>query len=276
MGLLAGGDTSGAPIGVAPEATWIAAKIYDDRGTTTVSVVHQAFQWLLDPDGDPSTADAPDVVSLSFGDGVADACDPTFQPDLEALRAAGILAVVAAGTGGPAPGSSMSPANAPGAFSAGAVDRTLAVAGFSSRGPSACTGATFPSLVAPGVDVPTTDVSLAGLPQYTVVSGTSFAAPQVAGAAALLWGALPNPTVDAVEAALRAAAVDLGPAGPDPGFGLGLVDVYGAWLAAAPPAVASAALTGAVPAGAVPAPAAVAILPAPAAGEPGAPDEVEP
>jgi subtilisin family serine protease len=235
MGILAGGGPTGASVGVAPGATWIAGKIYDDRGTTTVSVVHQAFAWLLDPDGDPSTADAPDVVSISFGDGIAGACDPTFQPDLAALRAAGILVVAAAGNGGPAAASSVSPANLPGVLSAGAVDATRAVASFSSRGPSPCAGAgVFPSLVAPGVGVTTTDVSLPGAPQYTTVSGTSFAAPHVAGAAALLWSTLPAPTAERVEAALRASAVDVGAPGPDPDSGLGLLDVYGAFLATHP------------------------------------------
>jgi subtilisin family serine protease len=247
MGILAGGATRGAAVGVAPEAAWIAAKIYDDRGATTVSVVHRAFQWLLDPDGDPSTADAPDVVSVSWGDGVAGQCDPTFQRDLDALRAAGILVVLAAGNSGPAPGSSMSPANAPGALSVGAVDAARTAAPFSSRGPSACGGDPFPSLVAPGVDVPTTDVSLAGVPVYTTVSGTSFAAPHVAGAAALLWGALVTPGPEAVAAALRSSAVDLGPPGPDPTYGAGLVDALGALTAAPPGAVRALSAARSIP-----------------------------
>ncbi len=65
----------GGEAGVAPGASWIAAKIYDDAGRTTVSVVHEAFQWLLDPDGDPSTADAPDVVNASWGIGATNGCD---------------------------------------------------------------------------------------------------------------------------------------------------------------------------------------------------------
>lgn len=232
MGILVGGDAGGTQIGVAPDATWIAAKIYDDAGTTRVSVVHRAFQWLLDPDGDPSTADAPDVVDASWGMDAVNACDLTFQADLDALRSAGILVVIAAGNSGPLALTSVSPANNPGAFSAGAVDAARQVAMFSSRGPSACTGEVFPDVVGPGVGVRTADLSLGGVPQYAIVSGTSYAAPHVAGAAALLMGGLPHPTVAAVEEALRASALDLGPAGPDGAYGHGLVDVYGAYFAA--------------------------------------------
>jgi subtilisin family serine protease len=229
MGIIVGGDASGAPIGVAPEAQWIAAKIYDDKGNTTASVIHQAFQWLLDPDGNPDTPDAPDVVNASWGIGNANGCDLTFQRDLEALKAAEILVVFAAGNSGPQPLSSMSPANS--AFSAGAIGSASEIASASSRGPSACTGGLFPDLVAPGVNVQTADVSLAGVPQYQFFSGTSYAAPHLAGAAALLYAAAPGLTVGALEEALRASAKDVGPPGPDDASGYGLVDVCAAYAA---------------------------------------------
>lgn len=225
LGLAVGGAAGGTAIGVAPGARWIAAKVYDDAGRSSASVLHQAFQWALDPDGDPATDDAPDVVNASWGSVAAGTCDATFQPDLDALRAAGILVVFAAGNAGPAPGSSVSPANNAGALSAGAVDATGAVWGFSARGPSACTGGVFPDLVAPGVDVLTSD--LAG--GYLLVTGTSAAAPHVAGAAALLRAAFPGATVPALEAALRAGARDLAPAGPDQESGAGALDVERAW-----------------------------------------------
>ncbi|MBX0329232.1 S8 family serine peptidase, partial [Oscillochloris sp. ZM17-4] len=70
MGLMVGGDVmvdsatnTVYSVGVAPDATWIAAKIFDDNGDATESAIHAAFQWLLDPDGDPNTDDAPDVVN---------------------------------------------------------------------------------------------------------------------------------------------------------------------------------------------------------------------
>ena len=67
MGVMVGGASGGSAIGVAPEARWIAVKIFDDAGKAPLSAIHQGFQWLLDPDGDPDTDDAPDVVNNSWG-----------------------------------------------------------------------------------------------------------------------------------------------------------------------------------------------------------------
>ncbi len=230
MGIMVGGAAGGSAIGIAPDARWIAARIFDDAGRGTLSNIHLAFQWLLDPDGDPATQDAPDVVNASWTltGGAAGACDLEFQADLLALEAAGIAVVLAAGNGGPTPGTSESPANNPGAFSAGAVDAASAVATFSSRGPSACDGGVFPTLVAPGVDVWTSNLSYGGFPSYAVVSGTSFSAPHVAGATALLAAAFPAASVGELRSALVQGAADLGAAGADPDSGHGLVDVAAA------------------------------------------------
>jgi bacillopeptidase F len=233
MGIMVGGGDSGTAIGVAPGARWIAAKIFDDQGNTSVSVIHRAFQWLLLPSGVAGAPDAPDVVNASWGLPTVNACDATFRGDLEALRAAGIVVVFAAGNSGPGPSSSVSPANNDGGFAAGAVDQGRAIASFSSRGPSACSGGIFPDLVAPGVNVETASISLGGVDQYTTVSGTSFAAPHVAGAAALLRGAFPGAAVADIEQALRATALDLGPPGADDDYGYGLVDAHAAWAAMA-------------------------------------------
>lgn len=111
----------------------------------------------------------------------------------------------------------------------GAVDRSFAVARQASRGPSACDGAVFPKLVAPGVNVRTADVSHGGLPSYAIVSGSSLAAPHAAGVLALLAGAFPSASVDELEAALLQSARDVGAAGPDNATGYGLVDALGAF-----------------------------------------------
>ncbi|ROU06655.1 autotransporter serine protease [Lysobacter enzymogenes] len=80
-------------------------------------------------------------------------------------------------------------------------------------------------LVAPG-DVQATGVNDAvGNPSYWVVRGTSFAAPQVSGAAALVWQAFPYFNNDLVRQALLGNARDLGAPGVDPVFGQGLLDV---------------------------------------------------
>lgn len=233
VGIMVGGEASGTAIGVAPGAQWIAAKIFNDSGTALFSNIHLVYQWLLDPDGNPLTSDAPDIVNNSWGlsDNV-DSCIPEFQADLEALKAAGIAVVFAAGNAGPSGYSSISPANYPSSVAVGSVDASLAVAYTSSRGPSACDGGLFPQLVAPGVNIKTTGLTFGGVfpNSYTQVSGTSFAAPHVAGSMALLLSAFPQISVTDLETALTQSALPLDPSTPNNDSGYGLVDVAEAYL----------------------------------------------
>lgn len=229
MGAMVGRDAGGTAIGVAPQAQWIAVKIFNNQGSATMAGIHAGFQWLLDPDGNPGTDDTPHVVnnSWTFAD---PGCNLEFQLDLIALRAAGILPVFAAGNAGPGGGTSVSPSNNPEAFAVGATDNNDLIYVGSSRGPSACseTQTIFPEMVAPGVSIHTSD--LFGL--YTDVTGTSLAAPHVAGGLALLLDAYPNLITAEQEAALLNGGVDLGPAGPDNDFGHGRLDILVAhqWL----------------------------------------------
>jgi subtilisin family serine protease len=233
MGVMVAGDASGTSLGVAPQAQWIAVKIFNDSGTATATAIHQSFQWLLDPDGNPTTADAPQVVNNSWAFG-APGCNLGFQLDLQSLVAAGIMPVFSAGNYGPNASTSVSPANYPEAFAVGETDNADQIANDSSRGPSACgeTSSIYPELVAPGVNIHTTDRF--GL--YTNVSGTSLSAPHVAGALALLLSAYPDLGADYQAAALTNSAADLGAAGPDNTFGYGRLDVLAAyqWILANP------------------------------------------
>jgi len=226
MGIVLGGRS----LGVAPDARWIAARLFNAEGHARMSDIHLAFQWLIDPDGDPTTLDAPDIVNASWTltGRASGACIGEFSDDIRALRSAGIAVVFAAGNDGPMPRSSSSPANNPGALSVGALNRDLTVARQSSRGPSSCDGSVFPKLVAPGVGVRTADLSHGVLPSVALVSGSSLAAPHVAGVLALLMQAAPSASVDELEAAMQRGARDLGDAGPDPSYGHGLVDALAA------------------------------------------------
>ena len=234
MGTLVGGNTDGSYIGVAPEAQWIAVKIFNDAGEASESAIHQGFQWLLDPDGNPNSDDAPDVVSNSWGfEEYAGACVELFRSDVQALKAAGIAIVFAAGNTGPNAGTSVAPANYPEAFAVGAVGTIQSpteIAASSARGPSPCDSTVFPEVVAPGFFVKTADLTLGGISPdaYVYVSGTSIAAPHVAGVMALLLSALPDLTVSELEQALLRSARDLGATGPDNDYGYGLVDALAA------------------------------------------------
>jgi subtilisin family serine protease len=229
MGVMVGRDAGGSAVGVAPDAQWIAVKIFNDQGSATTVAIHQGFQWLLDPDGNPSTPDAPQVVNNSWTF-LAPGCDLTFQPDLQALSAAGILPVFAAGNFGPNPATSVSPSNNPDAFAVGAIYNSDLIWMGSSRGPSSCAGTrtVYPDLVAPGVNIYTTGLD----DTYSVETGTSLAAPHVAGGLALLLSAYPSLSATDQQNALVNAAVDLGAPGPDNDYGYGRLDILGAyqWL----------------------------------------------
>jgi len=241
--MVGGNDDLGNAIGVAPDAQWIAVKIFDDTGMATISAIHAGFQWLLDPDGDPTTNDAPDIVNNSWVIPTkVDACILDYQPDIQALKAAGIAVVFAAGNNGVFNHSntSVSPSNNPESFAVGAIDNLDRLAGFSSQGPgpagTPCGDGFFPEVVAPGMNIRMVTNSALPVPQYTNASGTSFAAPHVAGAMALLLSVDPNLAVTQLESILAQSARDQinpgDPAGPDNTYGYGALDVAAAyqWL----------------------------------------------
>jgi len=230
MGIMVGGDSGGTAIGVAPGAKWIAVKIFNDAGYASTSAIHQGFQWLLDPDGNPDTDDAPDIVNNSWGfdgPGTVGTCFLNLQADIQALKAAGIAVVFSAGNSGSGPSTSVSPGNNPEPFAVGAVDQFRNIAVFSSRGPapSACGGRIYPDVVAPGVSIKSS--FRGGL--YAVESGTSFSSPHIAGAMALLLSVFPDLTVPELELSLKQAAVNLGDPGPDNTYGNGLINVLEAY-----------------------------------------------
>ncbi len=105
----------------------------------------------------------------------------------------------------------------PDVITVGAVDRNRIPAPFSSRGPEV-------DLAAPGVDV--ISVVPGGAPVSS--SGTSFAAPHVAGTAALLWALDKRLSPEGVLEILQATAEDVGPPGKDEATGFGLVNAAAA------------------------------------------------
>lgn len=114
------------------------------------------------------------------------------------------------------------PASLPSVNAVSAITWSGELASFSSRGPEV-------AFTAPGDTIFTTDRS--GTAGYsgddiTIGSGTSFAAPMVAGAAALLLSVFPTLTVAEVEGYLQLSSVDLGAPGKDELFGSGLVNAH--------------------------------------------------
>ena len=79
-------------------------------------------------------------------------------------------------------------------------------------------------VAAPGVDI----LSLAPGNKYRLMSGTSMAAPHVAGAAALLWQAHPSDDAAQLRARLDHTVRDAGKRGRDPEYGFGVLDLAAA------------------------------------------------
>ena len=230
MGVMLGAMDADS-FGVAPEAEWISAGVIDQGRSLsmTISDIIEAFQWGLNPDGDVETTDdVPDVILNSWGipKGLFLPCDDTFWGVIDNVEAAGIVTIFAAGNEGPEPMSLRSPADRSttplNSFSVGAVNLNREVASFSSRGPSSCDPTQIkPEVVAPGVNIRSSTKGGG----FAYMSGTSMAAPYVAGAVALIRQYNPNATVEQIKNAFIQSALDLGANGEDNAYGNGFVDL---------------------------------------------------
>jgi subtilisin family serine protease len=232
MGTVCGGSP-GQGIGVAPGAHWITSAAID-RYTIeqTVADAITSFQWLADPDGDPSTSwDVPRVNSnswgLTTGHGYPN-CDQTFWTYLDNLEAVGCVVLFSAGNEGSSglrrPGDRATDDYRTCAVAAiDPYDSNWPIASFSSRGPTNCTpngsSAIKPDIAAPGVD---TYSSVPG--GYSSYSGTSMASPHVNGAVALMLQANPDLEVEMIKQILYETAIDLGATGEDNDYGAGMID----------------------------------------------------
>jgi subtilisin family serine protease len=178
--------------------------------------------------------DGMDVLNLSFGRPETDAAGDLVVRAVEGAVAAGVVVVAAAGNDFMrfGPGSVGSPGSAPSAITVGATTRDDAVALFSSAAPTPLSLLLKPELSAPGVGVLSSVPARAG--GWTTASGTSMAAPHVAGAAALLRQRRPEWTPADVKSALVLTADSAG--GPRPALaGAGVLDAR----AAASPSIAA-------------------------------------
>ncbi|MGH8877882.1 MAG: S8 family serine peptidase, partial [Stackebrandtia sp.] len=182
-------------VGVAPGADWVGCANLPRNAANPPDYL-ACLQFMLAPypsGGDPFTDGnplrAPHVLTNSWGCPAVEGCDGSvLNGAARAFEEAGVFFVVAAGNSGPDCGTAKTPpANAPEAYSVGAVTKNDELANFSSRGPVTIDGEPLakPEISAPGVDV------VSALPGggYGPNTGTSMAGPHVAGAVAVLWSA---------------------------------------------------------------------------------------
>jgi serine protease AprX len=234
-GIIAGNgiDSDGARAGVAPGARLLVLKVLDASGRGRISDVIAAIDYVVSHHSTFNTR----IINLSIGAGVFE----SYNTDLLTLAAKkavdrGIVVVASAGNAGrnshgrDVYGGTTAPGNAPWVLTVGASstqgtgDRGDDVmAAFSSRGPTAIDRTAKPDLVAPGVGAESLSapgstlyttrpqyllsgtVATAAMP-YFVLSGTSQAAPVVAGTVALMLQANPTLTPNAVKAILQYTA----------------------------------------------------------------------
>lgn len=243
-GTILGLDTAQADtIGLAFNAYFIATDpvVSNSGAIRPLSDYVITYQWCLDPDGNPeTTSDVPDAINNSWGRGPSEDspfCDEDMTQMLLVLEAAGIANVSSAGNEGPGPQTMSVPhninSNEVNAFTVGSVNGnspSLPISDFSSRGPSQC-DATGSLLIKPEVSAPGQNVrSAVGQDEYANFSGTSMACPHAVGAVLLLKEAYPFlPGRDLLEA-LYYSATDLGEPGEDNTYGMGIINVYDAFL----------------------------------------------
>lgn len=218
-----GYQSDGRYRGPAPKARLVGVKVLDRQGSGSLSTVIAGIDWCIRNRDRYGIR----IISMSLGaPAVSSYKDDPVCRAVEAAERAGIVVVAAAGNDGPGRSTIASPGISPYAITVGADDdrSTTAtgddtIAPFSSRGPT-IDGLTKPDVVSPGVNV----VSLRSPRSYLDgvesnarvgkwyfnLSGTSMAAPLVAGTIAQLLQANSALTPEQVKQLLVTKAVNLG------------------------------------------------------------------
>ena len=210
-GVVASIDTAGnTPLGLANDARLMTLRAFDLTGNAEEDDIAAALLY--------AALNGADVVNMSFGDGVD---SPLLRAAVKAAADMGCVLVASAGNSGTT--SRQYPASYDDVIAVAATNDRDVRASFSSTGSSI-------GISAPGQAIPTTRAGGG----YRTVSGTSFAAPYVAAAAALLRELHPTWTAREIVSTLREHSVDLGEKGWDPLYGDGRLQADAALQAVAP------------------------------------------
>ena len=241
----AGVGLSGKYMGMAPGVNFVSVKVANNLGEAQCSDVVNGLQWVYDHKDQYNIR----VVNLSLNSNTLKSyLTNPIDAAVEILWFSGIVVVVPAGNNGTA--SLFPPANDPFVITVGATDdrgttslTDDTVASFSAYGMTE-SGFVKPDLVAPGTNlisiVPRTKNKIwkdhqsnytgefASNEYYMRVSGTSFSAPVVSGAVALLLQDEPSLTPDQVKYRLMATANKDWPGYNETTAGTGYLDIYNA------------------------------------------------
>ncbi|OMP66643.1 S8 family peptidase [Domibacillus epiphyticus] len=202
-GIIGAEDNSFGTKGVAPDADIYAVKALNKDGSGNLSSILAGIDWAI--------TNKMDIVNLSLG---TETHSEIFKSMVDKAYANGVLVVAAAGNDGTADGSGDTvdfPARYDSAIAVAATDSSNKRAAFSSTG-------NMVEIAAPGVSIVAPYLNNG----YARSSGTSMAAPYVAGQLALLKQANPAMTNAALRSKLTETSKDLGTAGRDPFYGFGL------------------------------------------------------
>ncbi len=179
------GTVGGATFGVAKGVSLVAVRVLDCAGSGTTAGVIAGVDWVT------AHRISPAVANVSIGGSASIALDQAVRSSI----AAGVTYAIAAGNSN-ADACNSSPSRTAEAITVGATDRTDSRASFSNFG--SCL-----DLFAPGVSI-TSDWA-SGNTATNTISGTSMAAPHVAGAAALYLATHPGASPATVRNALVGA-----------------------------------------------------------------------
>ena len=209
--IAAAGNNAIGVAGIAWHTRLMPVRVLDSDGLGWESDIIQGLSY--------ATANGARVINMSLGLSEA---SPALAAAVAQAARQGVLLVAAAGNNG---GAVLYPAAYPTVLSVGASDQADRRASFSAQGARL-------DLLAPGVDILST---WNGVP-YVLRSGTSMAAPHVAGVAALLMAHMPGLSVAQVRTCLLRSATDLGAPGWDAQTGWGRLNAAHA-LQGCPPSI---------------------------------------
>ncbi|PPR00624.1 hypothetical protein CVT24_005485 [Panaeolus cyanescens] len=180
------GTAAGTRYGVAKAANLIAVKVLSDSGSGATSGIVSGLDWVL---AQAKASGRPSVVSMSLGGSTATALDNA----VASLTAAGIHVVAAAGNSN-VNAANTSPARAPSAITVGASTIGDVRSSFSNYG-------AVVDVFAPGTGI--TSTWIGSTTATNNISGTSMAAPHVAGLVAYLIAKDGNVTPAAMETKIK-------------------------------------------------------------------------